>query len=30
MNRGTYDRALEAMGSVNAEIADLIHQAWGR
>ncbi|MFS8148364.1 plasmid partitioning protein RepA [Rhizobium sp. BR 249] len=30
MNRGTYDRALEAMDAVNAEIAGLIHQAWGR
>ncbi|WP_064692743.1 plasmid partitioning protein RepA [Rhizobium aegyptiacum] len=30
MNRGTYDRAIEAMDAVNAEIASLIHQAWGR
>ncbi|ANM14965.1 MULTISPECIES: plasmid partitioning protein RepA [unclassified Rhizobium] len=30
MNRGTYDRALEAMDAVNAEIAELIHRAWGR
>jgi len=30
MNRGTYDRALESLEAVNGEIADLIHQAWGR
>lgn len=30
MNRGTYDRALEALDSVNAEITELIHQSWGR
>ncbi len=30
MNRGTYDRALEALDAVNREIADLIHQSWGR
>ncbi|RWX14169.1 plasmid partitioning protein RepA [Rhizobium hidalgonense] len=30
LNRGTYDRALVAMDAVNAEIAELIHQAWGR
>ncbi|KKZ84338.1 plasmid partitioning protein RepA [Rhizobium phaseoli] len=30
MNRGTYDRAIEAMDAVNTEIAGLIHQAWGR
>jgi chromosome partitioning protein len=30
MNRGTYDRAIDAMDAVNAEIAGLIHQAWGR
>ena len=30
MNRGTYDRALEALDAVNGEIADLIHQSWGR
>lgn len=30
MNRGTYDRALESLNAVNGEIADLIHQSWGR
>lgn len=30
MNRATYDRALEALDSVNSEIASLIHQSWGR
>jgi chromosome partitioning protein len=30
MNRATYDRALESLDSVNSEIADLIHQSWGR
>lgn len=30
MNRGTYDRALESLHAVNREIADLIHQSWGR
>lgn len=30
MNRGTYDRAIESLDSVNAEIADLIRQTWGR
>lgn len=30
MNRGTYDRALESLQAVNSEIADLIHQSWGR
>lgn len=30
MNRGTYDRALESLNSVNREIVELIHQAWGR
>ncbi len=30
MNRGTYDRAMEAMEAVNGEIRDLIHEAWGR
>lgn len=30
MNRATYDRALEALDSVNSEIASLIHQTWGR
>ncbi|MCO6419797.1 plasmid partitioning protein RepA [Siccirubricoccus sp. KC 17139] len=28
--RGSYARALEAMDAVNAEITDLIRQAWGR
>lgn len=28
--RATYDRALEALNAVNEEIADLIHNAWGR
>jgi chromosome partitioning protein len=28
--RSTYDRALESMEAVNAEIAALIHKAWGR
>jgi chromosome partitioning protein len=28
--RSTYDRAMEAMNSVNGEIDALIHQAWGR
>jgi chromosome partitioning protein len=30
MNRGTYDRAMEAMEAVNSEIRGLIHEAWGR
>ncbi len=30
MTRSTYDRALESLDSVNAEIAQLIHAAWGR
>ncbi|SFB59979.1 chromosome partitioning protein [Rhizobium sp. NFR07] len=30
MNRSTYDRAIESLDSVNAEIADLIRQTWGR
>ncbi|MCD2178167.1 plasmid partitioning protein RepA [Rhizobium sp. C1] len=30
MTRSTYDRAMEALGSVNAEITQLIHEAWGR
>lgn len=30
MNRGTYDRAIESLDAVNAEIADLIRQSWGR
>lgn len=29
-SRGTYDRAIEALESVNAEIEQLIHTAWGR
>ncbi len=29
-SRGTYDRAIEALDAVNAEIEDLIHAAWGR
>ena len=28
--RSTYDRAMEAMESVNNEIVDLVHKAWGR
>ena len=28
--RSTYDRAMESLNAVNGEIADLIHQAWGR
>jgi chromosome partitioning protein len=28
--RSTYDRALEAMNNVNAEIETLIKKAWGR
>ncbi len=28
--RGTYDRAMEALDAVNAEIEQLIHTAWGR
>jgi chromosome partitioning protein len=28
--RSTYDRAMEAMNSVNGEIDALIRQAWGR
>lgn len=28
--RTTYDRALESMEAVNAEIAGLVHKAWGR
>ncbi|KTQ95653.1 chromosome partitioning protein ParA [Aureimonas ureilytica] len=28
--RTTYDRAIESLNSVNGEIADLIHKAWGR
>jgi chromosome partitioning protein len=30
MNRSTYDRALESLDAVNAEIAELLHQSWGR
>jgi chromosome partitioning protein len=30
MNRGTYDRAIEAMEAVNSEIRELMHEAWGR
>jgi chromosome partitioning protein len=30
MNRGTYDRAFESLNAVNGEIAELIHQSWGR
>lgn len=29
-NRGTYDRAIQALNGVNEEIRDLIHLAWGR
>ncbi|WJS05567.1 plasmid partitioning protein RepA [Roseibium aggregatum] len=29
-NRGTYDRAIQALNGVNEEIRDLIHTAWGR
>jgi len=29
-SRGTYDRAVEALDAVNAEIEKLIHVAWGR
>jgi chromosome partitioning protein len=29
-SRGTYDRAMESLDSVNAEIEKLIHAAWGR
>lgn len=29
-NRDTYDRAFESLWSVNAEVQDLIHRAWGR
>jgi chromosome partitioning protein len=28
--RATYDRAIESMEAVNAEIVELIHKAWGR
>ncbi|AVA24446.1 plasmid partitioning protein RepA (plasmid) [Rhizobium sp. CB3171] len=30
MNRGTYDRAMESLDAVNAEIAGLVHESWGR
>jgi len=30
INRGTYERAIESMNSVNGEIASLIHASWGR
>lgn len=30
MNRQTYDRAVESMDSVNAEIEGLVRRAWGR
>lgn len=29
-NRDTYDRAFDSLWSVNAEVQDLIHRAWGR
>lgn len=29
-SRGTYDRAIEALEAVNAEIEQLVHSAWGR
>ena len=29
-NRETYDRAFESMWSVNHEVQELIHRAWGR
>jgi chromosome partitioning protein len=29
-SRGTYDRAMEALDSVNSEIEALVHSAWGR
>jgi len=28
--RSTYERAMESLNAANGEIADLIHQAWGR
>ncbi|OLP62703.1 plasmid partitioning protein RepA [Xaviernesmea oryzae] len=28
--RSTYDRALEAMDAVNAEVVEIVHRAWGR
>ncbi len=30
IGRQTYDRAVESMDGVNAEILDLVHRAWGR
>jgi chromosome partitioning protein len=30
MTRSTYERAMESLDAVNSEIADLIHDAWGR
>ncbi|RJT23817.1 plasmid partitioning protein RepA [Mesorhizobium waimense] len=30
MTRSTYERAMDALDVVNGEIADLIHEAWGR
>jgi chromosome partitioning protein len=30
MTRATYDRAMEALNSVNAEVLGLVQQAWGR
>lgn len=30
MTRSTYDRAMEALEAVNAEITELVHAAWGR
>ncbi len=29
-SRGTYDRAIEALDAVNAEVEALVHSAWGR
>lgn len=29
-NRGTYERAITSLNSVNEEIRDLVHRAWGR
>ena len=30
MTRSTYERAMESLNAVNAEIADLVHASWGR
>jgi chromosome partitioning protein len=30
LTRSTYDRAMEALDSVNSEIESLVRQAWGR